>query len=123
MAITKRTGLSMKFSCEIALHPEHIMSDISSRRAGDCEECDERVISLLQEKNTHSLSSVHHSEKALGFEERFDADLESNDILKLLSDKEKLEKRQDHLVKRVLSSGDVVWDSLPRPSMDAFSHH
>ena len=91
-------------TCETALCPEHILSEISSRRAGDCEQCDERVISLLQEKNTRSLSSVHALEKALGFEERFDAE-ESHDILQLLSDKEKLEMRQDHLAKRVLSSG------------------
>ena len=62
------------------------------------------MISLLQEKNTRSLSSVHALEKALGFEERFDAE-ESHDILQLLSDKEKLEMRQDHLAKWVLSSG------------------
>ena len=91
-------------TCETSFCAEHLVSEISTRGEGFfCEECNERALTSLKKKNASLLDSVHDLEKCLGYEERFQAELESNIITKLVTEQTRIDERHTHLLSKLPS--------------------
>ena len=91
-------------TCETSFCAEQLVSEISTRGEGFfCEECNERALEMLKKKNASLLDSVHDLEKELGYEERFQAELESKHITKLVAEQKRIDERHTHLLSKLPS--------------------
>ena len=91
-------------TCETSFCAEHLVSELTTH--GECifcEDCNERALTSLKKKNASLLDSVHDLEKGLGYEERFQAELESKHTTKLLAEQKRIDERHTHLLSKLPS--------------------
>jgi len=91
-------GVKECSTCQVSFCVDHLIVEISNRGEGAfCEECHERAILAIVQKNKSILHYLHVWEELYRYEERFESDLKSKNISKLLREQERMKQRWDHL--------------------------
>jgi hypothetical protein len=91
------TAVMECLECNVRYCGEHLVCHLRSGSVGYCENCSERAIALLKQANISILELVHEWESIYGYQDKFEIDIESDDIAELDTKLQTLKQRWNQL--------------------------
>ncbi|KAL9190651.1 hypothetical protein ACHAXT_000357 [Thalassiosira profunda] len=96
----KDWGVKFCSSCDATFCVVHLALKLQLCDDEPCEECLERVLSMLLDRNERILRQLHVWEKSCGYEELFETDLETEDVSALFGEQKRLKDRWNYLYEK-----------------------
>lgn len=84
--------------CDVTFCGGHLAHEIYLLGEGSyCGDCNERAILALEQTNERILRTLHQWEEMLGYQDRFESDLKSENFAKLFVEQKRMKQRWEHL--------------------------